>query len=797
MFASKNVYPLFRLYLVVLPAVFYLHGCGEFEPGPGSSRQDRARLEAYDKHRQMEQASSFSDLDWTFFGPRWMSGRITDVAVPAGTNQTIYAAAASGGVWKSSDQGKSWNAVFEEAASTSIGDVAIAPSDTNIVWVGTGEANIFRSSMAGTGIYKSTDGGKTWEHMGLNATGTIARVVVHPENPDTVWVASSGNEWTPNEERGVFKTTDGGRTWEKVYYLNPRTGAIDLVMDPEDPKTLYAAMWNRTRKRWSDPVPGPGDGIFKTTDGGRTWRRLSEGLPEDSLTGRIGLDVSPANPDVVYAFVDNHHQDTTADATVDAYGRKQTRKVYGAQVYRSADKGGSWKKMNPDTGLIADLTHTYGWVFGQIRVDPNDANTIYVMGVELLKSTDGGKTYTELHDEGLHVDHHALWIDPDNSDLLVNGNDGGVNISHDQGATWYNDETLPVVQFYNVHYDMEDPFRVYGSVQDNGTFRGPIDHRPGLDSARQWERIPGGEATYIAVDKDHPDTLFNSSFYGRLRRCTYEDGEWKVEKVLTEAEEGEPELRGQWLAPTIMSPHNEDVLYHGMQFVFKTPDRGQSWQKISPDLSRYNPQKQGESFYAINYATISTLDESPLKEGLIYAGTDDGNLHITENGGELWTTVIKGLPKGKYVSRVVASQHHEGTVYVTLNGRREDDFKAYIYRSDDYGSNWKDISSNIPMAPVNVIREDHRDEDILYAGTDMGVYISTDRGASWQVLGSGLPSTFVHDLKLHPRDNILVAATHGRGMFKIDLKSLTVSSSTRRAWAKSGFQNGGLCGSSR
>jgi len=755
-------------HLLFMIIILCFSGCKEHSE-PGSSLRGARRLEAYDQHQQMQQESEYAEKKWTFFGPRWMSGRVTDVAVPGGNRDIIYAAAASGGVWKSYDQGRTWKPIFEDAASTSIGDIAIAPSDTSVVWVATGEANIFRSSMAGTGIYKSTDAGKTWTHMGLNATATVGRIVVHPEDPDIVYVAASGNQWTTNPERGVFKTTDGGATWQKIFYINPRIGAIDLVMDPEEPQILYASMWHRMRKRWSDPVPQPGDGIFKTTNAGKTWRKLETGLPDDSLTGRIGMDVSRTQPNIVYAFVDNHHVDTTAEATVDSYGRKQTTKVYGAQVFRSNDRGENWMKMSPDTGVIRNLTHTYGWVFGQIRVDPTDPNTIYVMGVPLVKSTDGGRTYQRLHDEGLHVDHHALWIDPDDPDFLVNGNDGGVNISYDQGETWYNNETLPVVQFYNVHYDLEDPFRVYGSVQDNGCFRGPIDHRPGIDSARQWERIPGGEGTYIVVDKENPDILFNSSFYGRLRRCEYTGGEWEVEKILTRAQAGEPELRGQWLAPTIMSPHDENVLYHGMQFVYKTPDRGENWEKISPDLSGFDPQKQGEGFYAISYATISALSESPLKEGLIYAGTDDGNLHITRDGGEIWTTLIRGLPKNKHVSRVVASKHNEKTVYITLNGKRQDDFEAYIYRSDDYGSNWRDISSNMPNSPVNVIIEDPRHPNILYAGTDIGVYISDDQGKSWQVMGSRLPSAFVHDLKLHPRERILVAATHGRGMFRLKL----------------------------
>jgi photosystem II stability/assembly factor-like uncharacterized protein len=752
--------------------VWFFSGCREYKPSDGGSGEGRFRLQAFRQHQQMKENSSFSDKKWNMFGPRWMSGRITDVAVPEGSDSTVYAASASGGVWKSYDQGKSWEPVFEDAASTSIGDLAVAPSDTHVVWIGTGEANIFRSSMAGVGIYKSVDAGKTWKHMGLSGTYTIGRILVHPEDPDIVYVAASGHEWSHNEARGVFKTTNGGKTWDKVFYINEKIGAIDLVMDPENPNTLYASMWNRIRKRWSDPVPKPGDGIFKTNDAGDTWRKLSKGLPNDSLTGRIGIDVAQSDPDVLYAFVDNHHVDTAAEAGTDAYGREKSRQVIGAEIYRSADKGESWMKVSPDTGVIGNLTRTYGWVFGQIRVDPTDKNTIYVMGVPLAKSTDGGKTFTELSDEGLHVDHHALWIDPDNPDLLINGNDGGINVSHDQGKTWYNNKTLPVVQFYNANYDLKDPFRVYGSVQDNGSFRGPIDQRPGVDSAGEWVEIPGGEATYIAMDRKESDMLFTSSYYGRLRKSRYVDGEWKTEKILTEAEEGEPELRGQWLAPTIMSQHDDSVLYHGFQFVFKTPDRGETWEKISPDLTNYDPQKQGELPYAINFATISSLSESPLQQGLLYAGTDDGNVHITRNDGDTWTNIIGELPKGKHVSRVCASRHNESTVYLTLNGKREDDFKAYIYRSDDYGNSWTDITSNIPIGPVNVIIEDPRYRNVLYAGTDIGVYISTNRGESWEVLGSGMPSTYVHDLRLHPRDLILVAATHGRSLYKMDVSNI-------------------------
>jgi photosystem II stability/assembly factor-like uncharacterized protein len=740
------------------------------------STNPQKRLKWYEQHMSMKEKSPFKDLEWRLIGPDVISGRCTDIAVPSNNKGTIYVGAATGGVWKTTNSGVTWNPIMDDAPSISVGDIAVSPSHPEIVWVGLGEANIFRASTAGTGVYKSKDEGKTWEHMGLTDTNTVARIIIHPKNPDIVYVAASGHEWTFNKERGVFKTTNGGKTWDKVLYIDEKTGAIDLAMDSSDSDTLIASMWNRIRQRWSDPRPGPGDGIFKTTDGGKSWKQKNKGLPDLALTGRIGLDICQSQPNVFYAFVDNHNPGRMPEkGERDAYGRIRTGQVIkGAEVYRSDDKGETWKKVSPDNRMMEGFGGTYGWVFGQMRVDPSDENTIYIMGLALAKSTDGGRSFERLRYSGLHGDHHGLWIDPDDSNYLINVNDGGVNISYDGGKTWRNFHTIhPVVQFYNVAYDMEKPFNVYGSVQDHGTYKGNVLHnlprrRGEPRRETRWEAVPGGEGTHIAVDPTNSKMLYSSSFYGRLMRSEYKNGTWESKNILPKVSEGEPALRGQWMAATILSPHNPSVVYHGMQYLFRSMDGGETWEKISPDLSYNNPQQQGKLPFAIPFASITSISESPFKFGMIYAGTDDGRVHVTKDGGVTWTEITHGLPFNKHVSRIAASKHDEETVYLTLNGRRDDDFSDYIYKSIDHGATWIDISGNVPGGPVNVIREDPKNKNVLYVGTDLGVYVSKDKGKTWHILGSSLPNCFVWDLIIHPRDNILVIATNGRGMYVLD-----------------------------
>lgn len=747
------------------------------------------RLEWYDQHVDMKENSSFKDLKWQHIGPTNISGRCidVDVVVPKGESYTIYVATASGGLWKTINEGTTWEPVFEHGPSTSIGDIAVAPSNQDIIWVGTGEANIFRSSQAGAGIYLSEDAGKTWAHMGLAGTHTIARIMIHPEDPNIIYVAASGHEWTFNPERGVYKTTDGGQTWEKILYIDEQTGAIDLVMDPSDTDTLYAAMWQRIRNKWNDPrnFPGySGSGIHKTTDGGQTWTEINDGLPEARYRGRIGIDIARSNPNVLYALVDNYEiaREPTPEELADPYGIPSSGFIKGATLFRSDDKGASWTLVAPAEEKMKSYMErhsgTYGWVFGQMRVDPSDENTVYTMGLFLNVSEDGGKTFRRLM--GMHVDHHGLWIDPENPEYLVNVNDGGIVISYDKGKTWRQFlDNLPVCQFFNIAYDMADPFHVYGSMQDHGSFRGIVDLSDGRDRipAVEFESAPGGEGSSHAIDPHDPNIVYSAGFYGTLTRTNLSvPGREGRKMILPQQYENEPRLRGQWVAPFIISPHNHTIIYHGMQYLFRSLNRGDTWERISPDLTYNNPNQLGD----IPYQTLFSISESPLKFGLIYVGTDDGNVHVTKDGGEHWEEIMTGLPYQKWVSRIVASAYDLSTVYMTQNGKRDDDFAPYIWKSTDYGKTWIDITGNIPLGPVNVIREDPVKENILYVGTDIGVYVTKNGGKTWEVLGGNLPSTYVHDLIIHPRDNIIVIATHGRGMWAMDANPINEKDKIRR-----------------
>jgi photosystem II stability/assembly factor-like uncharacterized protein len=779
---------------LIAVAAFSLAQPKTIKPKVLQSTAPELRIKGFEDFKALQAASKFKDLKWQFIGPTNISGRVTDVAVvaPKGRNYTIYVASASGGVWKTENEGTTWTPIFENMVTAAIGDIALAPSDQNIVWVGTGEHNIFRSSQAGVGIFKSVDGGKTWANMGLADTNTIARIVVHPTNPDIVYVAAGGHEWTKNADRGVYKTVDGGKTWDKVLFVNDETGAYDLVMDPRSSDTLYAALWQRTRKKWNDPrndATSVGSGIFKTTDGGKTWTPADKGLPDARWRGRIGIDICLTKPDTLYALVDNYEisRQPTPQEITDSYGIPSSGFIKGATVYRSDDAGASWTQASgltpPQKSFMERHSGTYGWVFGQIRVDPNDPNTSYILGVPFSVSTDGGKTYTTFR-RAPGGDNHALWIDPANSNYLLRGFDQGVAVSYDKGRSWrYFQKEINVCQFFNLNYDMATPFKVYGSMQDHGSFRGKVDLSQGRDRipAQEFENAPGGEGSNHAIDPTNPDIVYSAGFYGTISRAEYDKpgpfpGYPFTKELLPVLYENEPPLRGQWLAPFILSPHNANILYHGMQYVFRSLDRGDTWEKISPDLTTDDRATRGD----IPYQTLFTISESPLKYGLIYAGTDDGRLWVTKDGGKAWQEITAGLAPGKWMSRVIASAYKLGTVYLTQNGKRDDDFTPYVWKSSDYGKTWTSLAKGIPVGPVNVIREDPVNEDILYVGTDMGVYVTTDGGKTWMVLGGNLPTAYVHDLIIHPRDNIIVIATHGRGMWALDADKVNNKSSRRR-----------------
>jgi photosystem II stability/assembly factor-like uncharacterized protein len=790
--------PVARLLLAVLSISLGLAGTPQKKAGRVhvQSTDPALRLAGYAAHLEMEKNSPFNKLKWSFIGPTNVSGRSTDIAVvqPKGKNYTIYVATASGGVWKTANEGTTWEPIFDRAASTSIGDIALAPSNADIIWVGTGEANIFRSSQAGIGIFKSTDAGQTWQHMGLADTYTIARIVVHPQNPDVVYVAAGGHEWTENAERGVYKSTDGGKTWQKILYIDPRTGAMDLVMDPSSPDTLYAATWQRTRLKWNDPRNFPdysGSGIYKTTDGGRTWKPVVNGLPEARFRGRIGIDICSSKPNIIYALLDNYEPSTQPPPSAspeDAYGRPSSGRIKGATLYRSDNGGETWQLVCPTTPEMTRLMErhsgTYGWVFGQVRVDPSDENTVFIMGVPLSVSHDGGRTFESWRRE-MHADHHGLWIDPDNSNYIVDVNDGGIVISYDGGKTWRKfTDNLPACQFFNIAYDMATPFHVYGSMQDHGSYRAEVRQKRDMRTqaplegyeAAAFEWAPGGEGCSHAIDPGDPNIVYSASFYGSIQRTDMRLPRREGTKRLApRAFPDEPPLRGQWIAPFIISPLAAETLYLGMQYVFRSVNRGDTWEKISPDLTYNTAAEMGD----IPYHTIFALSESPLHAGLLYAGTDDGRVHVTRDGGKTWSEITDGLSDQKWVSRIVASAFDMGTVYVTQNGKRDDDFTPYVWKSTDFGKTWTSIAGNIPLGPVNVIREDPADRNTLYAGTDGGVYVSKDSGKTWNVVGSGLPMVYVLDLIIHPRDNIIVIATHGRGMWALGAEPINEKSKRR------------------
>jgi photosystem II stability/assembly factor-like uncharacterized protein len=794
--------------IVLISASAWLAGAAQ-----APARMDAEALRrGYDTYKTQRDASPFKSATWMFLGPTNISGRATDIAVAdRNGRRRIYGGYATGGVWKTDDNGASWQAVFEHMPSTSIGDLAVAPSNPDIVWVGTGEANIFRASMPGVGIYKSTDAGTTWQHMGLSDTQTIARILVHPTNPDIVYVAASGHEWTDNAMRGVFKTTDGGRTWNKIYYKSPRTGAIDLVMDPRDPNVLYAALWQRIRRKWSDPRVEPGyneGGIIKTVDGGRTWTDVNAGLPAPQFRGRIGIDIARSKPDVLYAFVDNYEEGRGPQPNErDAYGRPITNgRIKSAEIYRSDDAGKTWVKTSENNNYMINHSGTYGWVFGQIRVDPTDENVIYTMGLGLNISRDGGRTFSQIG--GTHGDHHGLWIDPANPKILYSANDGGVYLTETGGVApepppapagataagggnqgrgrggagaWRFAVSVSATQFYNVELDTASPFHAYGSIQDVGSRRATVELGPDRRVTPQaFENAPGGEGSNHAVDPNNPNIVYSHGFYGNFTRTDLgqtaqggRGGRGGASATSIQPTDPDAELRAQWMAPFFISPHNSQIVYAGYQFLFRSKDRGDSWEKISKDLTNNNAAEMLlKNSTAIPYQTIVTITESPKKQGLFYVGTDDGRIHTTIDDGKEWIELTTRIPSRKWISRIVASQHAEGTLYIAQRGREDDDFAPYLYKSTDFGKTFKSIAANLPAGSINVIREDPRSANVLYVGTDIGVFVSTDGGTKWSVLGGNLPSVQVSDLQFHKRENVLVISTYGRGMFVMDVAKL-------------------------
>ena len=737
------------------------------------------RIAAFRQHQLLLQTADFKKLQWRNVGPDIVSGRCTDVWGISGNKNIVYAAFATGGLWKTTDAGKTWQSLFDKQGTLSIGNMAVAPSNNNIIYVGTGEANIFRASLPGIGMFKSVDAGISWQPIGLENTSTIARVIVHPTNPQIVYVAAGGNEWSYNIDRGVYQTTDGGKTWKKILGNDDKSGCIDLRMDPLDPNIIYASTWNRIRKRWSDPVPEDNDHIYKTTDGGKTWKALTIGLPETKNTGRIGIAIAQSNPSVIYAFVDNHSKKREPRVgETDPYGRIKEIVVKGVEVYRSNDKGESWNKMTENNNFMENFCGTYGWVMGQIRVNPLDENCLYILGLAMAKSNDGGKTWKRFQPadttgDNIHGDNHALWIDPADSNYIINGDDGGVALTYNGGKRWTNFyKAIPTTQFYNVTYDSRVPYNIIGSVQDEGSLMGSIKNTYGVKDTTisPWRWGPGGEGVIHAIDPGDANTIYTSSFYGRLIKANLDLADTLQERSIAPKKAADEEThRGEWLAYTLISPHNSFTIYHGMQYLFKSADSGNTWKRISPDMSNNNKKKMGRTPYAINHQAITAIDESVFTKGILFVGTDDGKVWLSLNDGGSWNEINKGLPDNVHVSRLVASKYNNATVYITLSDRREDNITPYIFKSTDLGKTWISIAGNLPHSPVNVIREDPGKKNILYCGTDIGVYVSNDGGKRWIPLNNNLPVVIsVQDLFIHPKTNQLVIATYGRGIFALD-----------------------------
>ncbi len=710
--------------------------------------------------------ASLRQLEWRAIGPAVMGGRIDDVAVDERNPSTIYLGAASGGVWKTINAGTTWTPVFDRQGVASIGDVALSPSNPDLVWVGTGEPNNRQSSSFGDGVYKSLDGGRTWAHMGLRDTQHIGRVIIDPVDSDTVYVAALGRLWGPNAERGVFKTTDGGRTWTNVKFIDQDTGFVDMVMDSNNRQVLYAAAYQRRRAPWGFNGGGPGSGIYKTLDGGRTWTKLTRGLPE-GIVGRIGLAIWRKDPRVLYATVEHREGGT----------------------FRSDDAGDTWRKMSN--------VNPRPMYYSKIHIDPTNDRRIYVLGSSLFVSDDGGRTFADpssgraganqvmspAYDVGVHGDHHALWINPNNPQHLILGNDGGLYYSFDASITWDKVNNIPLGQFYGIGVDMATPYNIYGGLQDTHSFGGPSATRHYLGILNQdWVQINTGDGMYAQVDPSDPDTIYTESQDGNLSRLHRPTGDRKP--IRPTPPPGEAPYRFNWTSPIVISPHNPKTLYFGGNRVFRSTDRGETW-TAGPDLTRAEDRntlaimgmKPTPDVLSRNdgvgaWGTITSLAESPVLAGLLWAGTDDGVVQVSRDGGKTWRNVtdrVPGPPRKGRISRVEPSHRDAGTVYVSLDRHQDDDFAPYLSVSRDFGETWKVLSGSLPTAGwINVIKEHPKNAAVLFVGTETGLFVSLNGGTDWTRFTHGFPTVPVDDLVIHPRDGDLVVGTHGRAIYILD-----------------------------
>ncbi len=784
---------------------------------------------ALQQKNKLTQNSLVKNISFENIGPTVMSGRVTDVDVNPNDPTEFYVAYASGGVWHTTNNGSTFAPILDNANTQNVGDIAVDWNDKTI-WVGTGENNSSRSSYAGIGILKSTDNGKNWTNVGLKDSHHIGRILINPNNPNEVIIGVTGHLYSPNQERGIYKTTDGGNTWSQKLFVDDMSGIIDVQHSPNNFNIMYAASWTKDRKAWNFDGSGNNSAIYKSTDAGETWTKIStekSGFPTGTGVGRIGLAIF--NDNVVYALHDSQFRrasegkketsntlskDDFKTMTTDAFLKLNDKKlneylktngfqekyraqnvkqlvssgtvkpidlaryledansmlfdtpVVGAEVYKSEDGGATWKKTHKD--YIDDLYYSYGYYFGEIRVDPQDVNGIYILGVPILKSKDGGATFKSISAENVHSDHQALWVNPKKSGHLINGNDGGLNMSYDDGESWEKLNVNSVGQFYTINVDNASPYNVYGGLQDNGVWVGSHTAREDKSWHQSgqypWKSIMGGDGMQVQIDSRNHNIVYTGYQFGNYFRLNLETNDQAY--IQPKHELGENPYRFNWQTPILLSPHNQDILYLGGNKLMRSMNQGTDWQAISGDLT--NGGKKGN----VAYGTLTTISESPFQFGLIYTGSDDGLVQITKDAGGSWQNISSTFPKDLWVSRVIASQHKKERVYATLNGYRWDDFKVYAYMSNDYGKTWKNIGSNIPASPVNVIKEDPKNENILYLGTDNGAYVSFDMGNSWEAFSNGLPNVAVHDIVIQPEANDLLLGTHGRSIYKTNIAHL-------------------------
>lgn len=822
-----------------------------------------AVLTAIQEKQTLTENSLVKNLPFTNIGPSIMSGRVVDLAVNPDNPIEFYVGYASGGVWHTVNNGTTFTPILDNSPTQNVGSLAV-DWKTRTIWVGTGEVNSSRSSYAGIGLLRSSDNGVTWEHLGLEDSHHISKILINPSNPKHLVVAVVGHLYSTNNHRGVYKTTDGGISWQQTLFVNNQSGIIEMDAAPDNFNIMYASSWDKDRKAWNFRGSGSGSGIYKSTDAGSSWVKVStprSGFPTGEGVGRIGLAVFDSN--ILYAVHDNQarrkqkstsrnsndlskeqfktmtresflaldnkklntylknngFQEKYRAANVktmvrsggvapadlatyleDANAMLFDTPVIGAQVYKSSDGGVTWSKTHED--FLDGIYYSYGYYFGKIHVDPNNQDGIYIYGVPILKSKDAGKTFTSISAPNVHADHHALWINPNRPGHLINGNDGGVNISYDDGENWIKNNQPAVGQFYAIHTDNQEPYNVYGGLQDNGVWVGAHTYKksPGWKQNGQYpyKFIMGGDGMQIQTDALDSNVVYTGYQFGNYYRLNTADNTQTY--IQPKHELGDSPYRFNWQTPILLSSHNQDILYLGANKLMRSMNKGTDWRAISEDLT--NGGKQGN----VAYGTLTSIDESKFEFGLLYTGSDDGKVFVSQNSGGDWRDISGSLPKDLWVSRVIASSHKKNRVYLTLNGYRWDDFSPYVYMSDDYGTSWQDISSNLPLSSVNVIKEDPENPAILYLGTDNGAYTSFDNGASWNPFYEGLPNVAVHDLTIQAREKHLLLGTHGRSIYRADISLLqgiseqTMGSlmladiSAKRAsrrWGSTGFNNYG------